>query len=123
MDITFMQKFTAYDFTRTAFKEYIIRHNDRSLAGHVQNVLDVLDEVELLVAGGGPEIFANNVLRLSLDLAFFSHKSDAGLLAKGRIGEHHVEVFARVRGKTISHMDGTAARPRDITVRANAVQV
>ena len=63
--------------------------------------LDVLDEVELLVAGGGPEVVAHDGLRLALGLALFGDEGDAALLAEGRIGQHHVEAVAGVGGQAV----------------------
>jgi hypothetical protein len=50
------------------------------------NGLDVLDEVELLVAGGGPEVIPHHRLGLPFEFAVIGDIGDAGLFAKGRIG-------------------------------------
>jgi len=47
----------------------------------------VLDEVELLVAGRGPEVLADDDLVFLLSVAFLVHEQEALLLAEGRIGE------------------------------------
>lgn len=43
----------------------------------------MLDKVELLVACGRPEIFADDRQRLSLLVAILANHSDAGLFAEG----------------------------------------
>ena len=50
----------------------------------------MLEEVELFVAGGGPEVVAQNLLALLLLVAVLVDDGDAGLLSEGRIGQHHV---------------------------------
>jgi len=53
--------------------------------------MDVLDEVELLVAAvGGPEIAALDIDLFFLRFAIVVDDGDAALLAEGRIGQHHV---------------------------------
>jgi hypothetical protein len=57
-------------FARAAFEEDVVRHDHRRPADNLQQGEDVLDEVELLVAGGRPEVFADDhtVFRLGLAL-------------------------------------------------------
>ncbi len=66
----------------------------------------MLHEVELFVAGGGPEVFAHDVLVFAAHTAFVGDEGDAGLFAEGRVGEHHVEVAAGVAGQAVGHADG-----------------
>lgn len=85
---------------------------------HLQNDLDGLDKVKLLVAGGSPEVVAQNGLRLALDFASVGDKVDAALFAKGWIGEHYVKAVAGVAGQAIIDADRA-----DGAVVADAVQV
>jgi len=105
-----VQEFAPHHFARAAFEENVVGDDDGRFAVHFENVPDVLNEVELFVAGGGPEIFADDVLRLALDFALIGDEGDAGLFAEGRIGQHHVEVFAGVGGETVGHVDGTVGQ-------------
>ena len=77
----------------------------------------MLDEVELLVAGRGPEVFADDDLVLALGVAFLVHEQKALLLAEGRIGEdHRVLVSPRRRQAVVSGVD-------DHLVASNAVEM
>ena len=59
VDIALMQQFSAHGFAGPAFEEDVIRHDDGGPAIDLEHGLDVLNEVELLVGGGGPEVVAN----------------------------------------------------------------
>jgi hypothetical protein len=56
----------------------------------VQQALDVLDEVELLVGGAGPEVVALVEDGLAVGLALVGDDHDARLLAERRVGQHHL---------------------------------
>ncbi len=73
-------------------------------------------KVQLLVAGGGPEVVALHDVFLGGGLAVFAHDHCAALLAEGRIGQHHVEALAGVGGQRVGHTH------RHALLRANAVQ-
>ena len=105
MDIALMQQFPAHGFAGPAFEEDIIRHDDRRAAVDLQQSLDVLDEVQLFVAGGDPEVVANHGSGLMLDIALLGDVGDTALLAEGRIGEHHIEAVTGVGGETVIHTD------------------
>lgn len=123
VNITLMQQFPSDHLASSTFKEHIVRDHDCSLASYFENILHVLYEIQLLGTCRCSEIFAGNILRLALDLAFIGHKGDTGLLPEGRIGEHHVNVFARVRSKAIGYMNGTAPEFCAILIGPNAVQI
>ena len=77
----------------------------------------MLDEVELLVAGGGPEVFADDDLLVALRVTFLVHEQEALLLAEGRIGEdHRVLVAPRRRQAVVPGVD-------DDLVASNAVEM
>jgi len=65
---------------------------------------DVLQEVELLVAGRRPEIVAVDDQRFALLVAGVVDDSDAAFLAEGRVGEHHL-VLAVLAGQGIPATD------------------
>jgi len=56
----------------------------------------VLEKVELLVGGGGPEVLAAVGLGLAALLGPAVGDGDAALLAEGRIGEHNVHAHSPV---------------------------
>ena len=55
----------------------------------------MLEEVKLLVAGGGPEVGTLHDQALPFRFALSGDEGEAGLPSEGRIGQHHVEVDAR----------------------------
>ena len=60
VDVAALEEFAANGFAGSAFEEDVIRDDDGGSAIHLQKADDVLDEVELFVAGGGPEVVAKN---------------------------------------------------------------
>ena len=83
--------------------------------------LDVLDEVELLVAGRGPEVVAHDGQVLALLLALLVDDQDARLLAERRIGQHDVEARRRGRRARLSPLStGGSASPSSGRCRAGA---
>jgi hypothetical protein len=58
----------------------------------------VLQEIQLLVLGGCPEVLPLVGHLLLLQLALLSHDGDARLLAEGWIGQDHAEPLARIAG-------------------------
>lgn len=101
MHIALLQQFTAHSLPGPAFKEDIIGYNHGCFAVNPGDGLDVLDKIELFVAGGGPEVIAHNRLGLALEFAFIGHIGDTALLAKGWVGQHHLEAVARVLGQAV----------------------
>ncbi len=65
MDVAIVEQSAADHFAGAAFEEDVVWHDDRRAAVNVQNRLDVLDEVELLVAGCRPEVIAHDGQRLT----------------------------------------------------------
>jgi hypothetical protein len=76
----------------------------------------VLHKVELLVAGGGPEVVALDGVFLGAGAAVFTHDDGAALLAKRRVGQHHLKALAGVSRQRVAHHHGHRF------FRANAVQ-
>ena len=96
-----MQEAFANGFAGATFEQHIVGQNDDGAAVDLEQAADVLEEVELLVAGGGPEIVAQNLLALLHLVAILIDNRDAGLLAEWRIGEHHVVVGRRPEGEAV----------------------
>src|SRR3990172_2445268 len=118
MHVALVQQAAADNLAGPALEQHIIRYDDGGAPVLLQDAAHMLDEVELLVAGRGPEIVAHDVLRLTAYFALVSDKGNAALLAEGRIGQHHVEVLTRMRGQAIGHVNGRSA-----AISPNAVQV
>ena len=58
MNVGLFQQFAADSFTGSAFEQHVVRQNDGSSPVLLQNREDVLQEVQLLVAGRCPEVVA-----------------------------------------------------------------
>ena len=61
VDVALVQQPPPDRLARAALEQHVVRHHDRGAAVDLQQCLDVLEEVELLVAGGGPEVVADDV--------------------------------------------------------------
>ena len=109
VQITGGKQLLSDDFTRTALKEHVIRHDDSGLARGFQDRIDVLDEVELLVAAGRPEILTVIDEVCLLLLAFFVGEREGGFLAERRIGQHVIHAVARIGQQRIPAGDGHGA--------------
>src|SRR5205085_5788828 len=101
MHLALLQQFAPDGLTGTALEKHIIRHNHGSAAINLEQRLDMLDKVQLLVAGAGPEVVAHNHACLALLVSLLVDKSDAALAPKRRIGQHNIEILARVTAQTI----------------------
>ena len=88
------------DLAGLALEQAVVRQHHRGASAGLEHRQDVLDEVELLVAGLDGEVVAVGRLVRALG-------------AEGRIGEHHVVTLAAVR-----LVDGVA----EVDVRLDAVQ-
>ena len=62
-----------------------------------------LDDGGFLVAVGGPEVVALDGVFLGAGAAVFTHDDGAALLAKRRVGQHHLKTLAGVCGQCITH--------------------
>ena len=88
-------------FAGAALEEHIVGQDDSGAAVDLEQAADVLEEVELLVAGGGPEVVAQNLLALLHLIAILVDDGDAGLFAEWRVGEHHVVVDRRLGDEAV----------------------
>ena len=80
MQITLVHQVAA-DFLAVAVsKEHIVRHHHRRFSGGFQKGVDVLKEVQLLVAGGEGEVISGGALAALLG-------------AERRIGKHQVKIM------------------------------
>lgn len=58
MQIDCLKQPLAHSFAGAAFKQNVIGDDDRRLSGRFEQGFDVLDKIELLVAGRRPEVLA-----------------------------------------------------------------
>ena len=96
MQITGSKQFLAYDLACAALKEYVVRHDHSGLARGFQDGIDVLDEIELLVAAGRPEILTVIYEVLFLLFAFLIGEGEGGFFAEGRVGEDVIHAIAGI---------------------------
>src|SRR5205823_9819178 len=94
--LTLMEEFPAHRLARSSLEEDVIWYDDGGPAVNLEQGLHVLNEVELLVRGGRPEV--GSVVRegLAVRLALLVDYRDARPLPERRIGEDHVRMRARL---------------------------
>ena len=68
---------------------------------NLQQGVHVLHEVQLLVAGSGPEVGPLDDQALARRFARGVDEGEAGLASEGWIGQHYVEVDARMRAQAV----------------------
>ena len=56
VQVAFLQQLAPHRFAGAAFKKDVVGHDDGRLAVDFQQFVDVLHEIQLLIAGGGPEV-------------------------------------------------------------------
>ena len=66
VDVALLEQLAADRLAGAALEEHVVRHDDGRPAVLLQQRLDVLQEVELLVGGRGPEVVAVDDERLLL---------------------------------------------------------
>ena len=101
VDVAALEEFAADGFTGSAFEEHVVGEDDSGGAADREFADDVLEEVELLVRGGGPEVVALVFLLLGADLAVFANDGVAAFLAEGRVGQNHVKLPAAGLGQGV----------------------
>src|SRR5439155_21618766 len=116
--IRLLEQLAADRLSCSAFEEHVVRHDDGSSAMLFENREDMLEKVELLVAGRRPEVVAVNRQALLLRLALLINNRYAALLPEWRIGHHHFIIFAALAAERITNLDRHLVR----SVRADAVQ-
>ena len=109
MQITGSKQLLADDLASAALKEHVVRHDHRSLARGFQDGIDVLDEIELLIAAGGPEILTVIYEVLFLLFAFLIGEGEGGFFAEGRVGENVIHAIAGIGEQRIAVGDRNAA--------------
>src|SRR6266568_3216662 len=118
MYLALLQQLAPDSLTGPALEKHIIRHNHGSAPINLEQRLDMLHKVQLLVAGAGPEVVSHNHTGLTLLVPLLVDKSDTALAPKRRIGQHDIEILARVTAQTIGHSNRRLA----IFVTADTVQ-
>ena len=89
MSPALLKKITPHLLAGTALEQNVVRDHHGGAAVDLQQRVNVLHEIELLIAGGGPEIFAEDDLVVLLRVALLVDEKQALLLAERRIGKDH----------------------------------
>jgi hypothetical protein len=119
VDVGLLEEPSSDRLAGAPFEEHVVGDDDGAAAANVEQGEDVLDEVELLVLGGGPEVLAGVGYVFFLQGAFLGDEGDAALLAEGRICEDQAEALAGIGGEGVyAARDG-----RGIGVHAVQVEV
>ena len=109
MQIGGFQQLAADDLTGAAFKQHIVRNDHGGSAGGFHDGVDVLDEVELFVGAGGPEVLAVVDQILVFLFALLVGDGDGRLLAEGRVGQDVVHTVAGIGEQGVAQGDGDVA--------------
>src|SRR6202521_5980171 len=118
MHIALLQQFAPDRLPSSALEKDIIRHDHRGSSVDFEQRLDMLDKIQLLVAGAGPEIIPYNHARFAFLATLLVHEGDAALAPKRGIGKHHVKILAGMAAQAVNH----ANRGCTLFVAAHAVQ-
>ena len=86
-----------YGLAGATLKQDVVRHDHGGAAVDRQQCLDVLDEVELLVRGGRPEVVAHDHQVLARDLALVADERHRRLAPERWVRQHHLEPLTRIR--------------------------
>jgi hypothetical protein len=105
MHVALVEQAAPDGLTRAALKQHIIRHDDGRAATNGQQTVDVLDEVELFVARGHPEVVALVRIVIAGNPAELIDGTEAGFPAERRICQHQCRMLARRLGERIPHLD------------------
>lgn len=92
-----------------ALKQHVVRHNHSGLARGFQNRVDMLDEIELFVAAGRPEILTVIYEVFFLLFAFLIGEGEGGFFAEGRVSENVIHAVAGIGEERIAVGDRNAA--------------
>ena len=101
MEVAGLHELAAHGFPGAALEKHVVRQDHGGAAGGLEHGADVLEEVELLVRGGGPEVLAVVGQFVLLLLALLVGEGHAALLAEGRIGQHVVVGLSRRRDQRV----------------------
>ncbi len=118
MHVRLLEQLAANRLACAAFKQHVVRHDDRRAAMLLEDREDVLEKIELLVAGRRPEVVAVNRQAFFLRLALFVHDRHAALLAERRIGHDHLIILAALAAERVTNFDRHLSR----SLRADPVQ-
>ena len=104
-----LQQLPPHGLAGAALEQHVVGDDDGAAAVDLEQALDVLEEVQLLVLGRGPEVGPLVGLVLLLQVALFVHDGDRRFLAERRIGQeqaHPVAVAGRARQAVLARDDG-----------------
>ena len=115
--VALLQQVAPHRLAGPALEQHVVGHDDGAAAVDLEQRLDVLEEVQLLVLGRGPEVLPLVGLVFLLQVARLVDDGDAAFLAERRIGQHHAESLAGIAGQAVH------ARRDRAGIGVDAVQV
>src|SRR5450759_2603863 len=92
MDVALLQEAAANRLPRSPFEQNVVGNHDRGAPVNLQERSNVLQEVELLVRGRGPEVLSQVAHGFGFGVTLGSDHLVGRLLAEWRIGEHYLEM-------------------------------
>ena len=104
-----LQQLFAHGLARAALKQHVVRQHHGGPAVGFQQGVDVLEEVQLLVGAGGPEILAVVDQILFLRLALLVGESEGGFLPERRVGHDQRRAVTRVAEQRVTARNGHPA--------------
>ena len=104
MNVGLIEQLAANGFSGTAFEQHVVWQHDGSTAVLFEDGEDVLQEVQLLVAGRCPKVVPIDDQRLAQLIARIVDNRHAALLAERRVGQDDV-VLAVFRGQGVTPAD------------------
>ena len=99
-----MQQLSADGFAGAALEQHVVGQHHGGAPVHGQQGLDVLHKVQLLVGRGGPKVVALDHVLFGAALAISPFYLCAALLAKRRVGQHHLVALAGIGCQCIHHL-------------------
>ena len=104
MQLALVQQLSPDGFARTSIEQHVVGQYDSSTAVNLEQRLDVLDEVELLVRCGRPEVVAFDHIFFCGALAIGAFNLGAALFSERRVGQHDVEALARIGRQGVGNL-------------------
>ena len=105
MDVALLEEAAANGLPRPTLEKHVVRNHYRGSTIDLQERAYVLQKVQLLVRGRGPEVLSQVAHRFGFGVALCGDDLVGRLLPERWISEHHLEVGRRGCAQGIVHGD------------------